>query len=96
MEAAKEAGRIGSVKIVSFDEQDAVLQGIIDGTVVGTISQQPYYYGYESVRILNGLAKGDKSVLPAGGVLEVPIVEVTKANVEKFRVDLKKMQEAGK
>ncbi len=96
MEAAKEAGRIGSLKIVSFDEQEAVLQGIVDGTVVGTISQQPYYYGFESVRILAGLANGDKSVLPKDGFLEVPIVEVTKANVEKFRVDLKKMQEAGK
>ena len=58
MEAAKEAGKIGSIKIVSFDEADAVLQGIADGTVVGTISQQPYYYGYESVRILSGLASG--------------------------------------
>jgi ribose transport system substrate-binding protein len=96
MEAAKEAGKIGMMKIVSFDEQDAVLQGIIDGTVVGTISQQPYFYGFESVRILNGLANGDKSVLPPGGFLEVPIVEVTKPNVEKFRTDLKKMQEAGK
>jgi len=73
-----------------------VLQGIIDGTVVGTISQQPYFYGFESVRILAGLANGDKSVLPKDGFLEVPIVEVTKANVEKFRTDLKAMQEAGK
>jgi ribose transport system substrate-binding protein len=96
LEAAKEAGRLDKIKIVSFDEQDAVLQGIIDGQVYGTISQQPYYYGYESVRILKGLANGDKSVLPAGGFLEIPIVEVTRANVEKFRVDLKKMQEAGK
>ena len=87
---------MGSMKIVSFDEQEAVLRGIVDGTVVGTISQQPYYYGFESVRILNGLANGDKSVLPPGGFLEIPIVEVTKANVEKFRTDLKKMQEAGK
>ena len=96
LEAAKEAGKIGSIKIVSFDEQAEVLQGIVDGTVVGTISQQPYFYGFESVRILNGLANGDKSVLPPGGFLEIPIVEVTKANVEKFRTDLKKMQEAGK
>ena len=96
MEAAKEAGKIRSMKIVSFDEQDAVLQGIADGTVAGTISQQPYYYGFESVRILAGLANGDKSVLPPGGFLEVPIVEVTKTNVEAFRVELKKMQEAGK
>ena len=94
--AVKEAGRVDKIKIVSFDEQDEVLQGILDGHVFGTISQQPYYYGYESVRILKGLANGDKSVLPPNGFLEVPIVEVTKANVEKFRVDLKKMQDAGK
>ena len=91
-----EAGKLPQIKIVSFDEQDAVLQGIIDGQVFGTISQQPYYYGYESMRILKGLANGDKSVLPPNDFLEVPIVEVTKANVEKFRVDLKKMQGAGK
>ena len=96
LEAAKEAGRIGKIKIVSFDEQNSVLQGIIDGQVYGTVSQQPYYYGYESVRILKGLASGDKSVLPANGFHEVPIVEVRKANVEKFWADLKKMQEAGK
>jgi len=96
LEAAKEAGKIGTIKIVSFDEQDATLQGIGDGHIFGTISQQPYYYGFESVRILKGLAEGDKSVLPPGGFFEVPIVEVTKANVENFRVELKKMQDAGK
>jgi ribose transport system substrate-binding protein len=96
LEVVKEAGKTGSIKIVSFDEQDAVLQGIAEGTVVGTISQQPYYYGFESVRILHGLANGDQSVLPPGGFLEVPIVEVTKANVEAFRTELKKMQDAGK
>jgi ribose transport system substrate-binding protein len=96
LEAAKEAGKVGKIKIVSFDEANAVLQGIIDGHVFGTVSQQPYYYGYESVRILKGLANGDKSVLPARGFFEVPIVEVRQANVEKFWTDLKKMHEAGK
>jgi ribose transport system substrate-binding protein len=96
LEAAKEAGKIGKIKIVSFDEANAVMQGIIDGHVFGTVSQQPYYYGYESVRILKGLANGDKSVLPAGGFHEVPIVEVRQANVKEFWADLKKMQEAGK
>ncbi len=96
LEAAKDAGKTGKIKIVSFDEQNSVLQGIIDGHVHGTVSQQPYYYGYESVRILKGLANGDKSVLPPGGFHEVPIVEVRKANVEKFWADLKQMQAAGK
>lgn len=96
LEAAKEAGKAGKIKIVSFDEASAVLQGIIDGQVYGTVSQQPYYYGYESVRILAKLSNGDKSAIPAGGFHEVSSVEVRKANVEKFWADLKKMQEAGK
>ncbi len=96
LEAAKEAGKTGKIKIVSFDEANAVLQGIIDGHVHGTVSQQPYYYGYDSVRILSRLANGDKSVIPPGGFHEVSSVEVRKANVEKFWADLKKMQEAVK
>jgi len=95
LEAAKEAGKTGKIKIVGFDEQNATLQGIIDGHIHGTVSQQPYYYGYESVRILKGLANGEKSVLPPSGFHEVPIVEVRKANVEGFWADLKKMQAAG-
>jgi ribose transport system substrate-binding protein len=95
LEAAKEAGKTSKIKIVGFDEQNATLQGIIDGHIHGTVSQQPYYYGYESVRILKGLANGDKSVLPPSGFHEVPIVEVRKGNVEKFWADLKKMQAAG-
>jgi len=96
LEAAKEAGRIRQIKIVCFDEQNATLQGIIAGQVHGTISQQPYYYGYESVRILQGLLRGDNSVLPPNRFYEVPIVEVRKANVETFWANLKKMQEAGR
>lgn len=95
LEAAKEAGKTGKIKIVGFDEQNATLQGIINGQIHGTVSQQPYYYGYESVRILKGLANGDKSALPPSGFFEVPIVEVRKSNVEKFWADLKRMQAAG-
>lgn len=95
LEAAREAGKLGKIKIVSFDEASAVLEGIRNGSVHGTISQQPYYYGYHSVRILKGLASGDRSALPPGGYLEVPTVEVRQANLETFWTDLKRMQADG-
>ena len=95
LEAAKGMGKAGKIRIVSFDEQDPTLQGIIDGNIHGTVSQQPYYYGYESVRILAKLAAGDRSVLPAGGFFEVPIVEVRQANVQEFWKNLKKLQSGG-
>jgi ribose transport system substrate-binding protein len=95
LEAVKEAGKLGQIKVVAFDEQAPTLQGIIDGHIHGTVSQQPYKYGYESVRILAGLARGDNSVLPKDGFLEVPIVQVRKDNVEKFWEELKKLQGGG-
>jgi ribose transport system substrate-binding protein len=95
VEALKGARKNGQIKLVAFDEADATLQGILDGDIHGTVSQQPYYYGYHSVRILAGLARGDQSVLPPNGFYEVPIVEVRKDNAEKFRTDLKKLQAGG-
>ena len=92
LEAVKEAGLLGAIKLVSFDEADGTLQGIIDGHVQGTISQQPYKYGFESVRILAGLARGDRSVLPENGYLEISFVEVRKDNVEEFWAELKELK----
>jgi ribose transport system substrate-binding protein len=92
LEAVKQANKVGSIKIVSFDEQKETLQGITDGSVYGTVSQQPYQYGYHSVRILAGLVRGDESVLPPNKFLEVPIKIVKKDNVATFWAELKKLQ----
>ena len=92
LSAIKEAGKIGKIKVVAFDENAETLQGIIDGTVYGTVVQNPYMYGYESVRILAALARGDKSVLPKSGVLvDIPARKITKDNVEKFWTELKSL-----
>ncbi len=90
--AVKEAGKLGQIKLISFDEQDGTLQGIIDGHVQGTVSQQPYLYGFDSVRVLAALARGDQSVIPAGGFYEVPSVVVRKDNVESFWAELKRLR----
>ena len=92
LQALKAAKKNGQIKLVAFDEQDATLQGILDGDIHGTVSQQPYLYGYNSVKILAGLARGDQSVLPKDNFFEVPIVQVRKDNAAKFREELKKLQ----
>ncbi len=60
LEAVKEAGKLGKIKIVAFDEDDTTLQGIIDGEIYATVVQNPYMYGYESIRVLAALAKGEE------------------------------------
>ncbi len=90
-EAVKEAGRLGQVKIVGFDEEDDTLRGIQEGSIFGTVVQSPYKYGYESVRILTALAKGDKSVVPADKFVNVPAKPIKKDEVEAFWKELKEL-----
>ena len=50
LEAVKDAGMEGKVKLISFDEDNSTLQGIKDGHVHGTVVQQPYEFGYQSMK----------------------------------------------
>lgn len=90
-EAVKEANRLGKVKIVGFDEEDDTLRGVQEGHIYGTVVQSPYRYGYESVRILASLVRGDKSVIPESKFFEVPAKTVKKGDVDAFWKELKEL-----
>lgn len=90
LEALKRAGKLGKIKVVGFDEQDATLQAIKDGNCHGTVVQDPYMYGKESVRVLAALARGDRSVIPADKFIDVPARMIRKDGVDAFWDDLKK------
>lgn len=87
----------GQVQVVGFDENVQTLDGIADGRVYATVVQDPFGFGYESVRIMAGLAKGDESVLPKNGILDVPHRVITKDGgkdrvaVAEFRAQLNKL-----
>lgn len=89
LEALDQAGKLKKVKVIAFDEDDATLQGIKDGTVHGTVVQNPYMYGYKSVEVLNELHKGNNSVIPADKFIDIPAQQIRKDNVEEFWTDLK-------
>lgn len=89
LEALQGAGKIGKVKVIGFDEADATLQGIIDGSVHGTVVQNPYEYGYQSIKVLKALKAGDRSVIPADKFIVVPARQIRRDNVEAFWTDLK-------
>ena len=94
LEALNRSGKAGKIKLIGFDEADETLQAIKDGKCYGTVVQNPYMYGFESVRILTALARGDNSVLPKGGFLDIPARQIRKDNVDAFWTDLK--QKVGK
>lgn len=88
LEALDRAGKLKQVKVIAFDENEATLQGIKDGTVVGTIVQDPYNYGYESIRFLSELHGGDKSSVPEGKFVDIPARVIDSSNVAAFWDDL--------
>ena len=90
MEALDRAGKLGTVKVIAFDENEVSLQGIIDGSVVGTVVQDPFQYGYESVRVLKELHQENTSVIPENKFIDIPARVIDAKNVEEFWADLKK------
>jgi len=95
----KSANRLGEVKIIGFDENDATLQGILDGHIEGTVVQNPYEYGRQSILLLDKLVREAdparrQALLPEGGFMDIPARKITKANAQAFWDDLK--QKTGK
>jgi ribose transport system substrate-binding protein len=89
--------QLGKVKVVGFDENKDTLQGIADGHIYATVVQDPFGFGYESVRLMASIAKGDRSVLPKDGIQYVPHRVITKDGgkdriaVAKFRDELERL-----
>jgi len=82
--AVREAGKAGAVKIVAFDEADETLAGIRDGAIAATVVQQPYEFGYQSVTLMAKALKGDRSFIPANRQVIIPTKVVNRDNVEAF------------
>jgi len=91
-EALKEAGKIGKVTIIGFDEDPITLGGVKEGTIVGTVVQQPYEWGYQGMKDLAKYLEGDKSFIPANHLIIVPTRIIDKSNVDAFWTELKARQ----
>lgn len=89
LEALGQANKLGVVKCVAFDEDDATLAGVKSGAVHGTVVQNPYLYGFKSVEILAALARGNMGVIPASKFMDIPARQIRKDNVDEFWADLK-------
>lgn len=92
LSALKDAGQVGKVKVVAFDEEDETLAGVKAGTVHGTVVQQPYEFGYQSVKLMARHLAGDTAFLKADKLLFVPTENIKADNVDAFWAKLKKLR----
>lgn len=84
LNAVREAGKVGKVKIIAFDEADETLAGIGAGAIEATVVQQPYEFGYQAIQRMAQAARGDRSFIPPSKQIIVPTLVVNRANVEGF------------
>jgi ribose transport system substrate-binding protein len=90
-----EKGLAGKVKIIGFDEEKPTLDGIEDGIVESTVVQQPYEFGYRSIRALAMLARSQNPGLPKNGLDYVPVILVSRENIKDFRVKIEALRKEG-
>lgn len=93
LEALKQADKLGEVQVIGFDEGDETLQGIQDGYVHGTVVQNPFEYGRQSVILLAGLERGKSLTemgMPESKFMSIPARQIRKDNVDEFWQELKK------
>jgi ribose transport system substrate-binding protein len=94
-QALKEAGQLGKITVTGFDDDPITLGGIKEGTVVGTVVQQPFLWGYEGMKDMAKILEGDKSFIPADGLIIIPTKVVDKSTVDEYAKELAKMQGKG-
>ena len=89
--AVKAAGKENKVKIVGFDEDQQTLKGVSEGVIEGTVVQQPFEFGYQSIKNLAKYIEGDKSIVPADKLQIIPTRIIDKTNVKEFAATIKEL-----
>ncbi|RWD53309.1 MAG: ABC transporter substrate-binding protein [Mesorhizobium sp.] len=93
-EALRDAGKLGQITVVGFDDDPITLGGVKEGTVAATVVQQPFEWAYQGMKLMAAYLKGDKSGIPEGGLIIVPTKIIGKDDVDAYAANLKAM--AGK
>lgn len=92
LSAVEDAKKVGKVKIIAFDEEEQTLAGVKSGAIHGTIVQQPFEFGNQSIRLLAALSKGDKSAVPPTKQVFVPTQVIKKDTVAAFETKVAELR----
>jgi ribose transport system substrate-binding protein len=84
VQALRPEGKLGKIQIVCFDDDRETLAAIKDGSIFGTVAQQPFEYGYQTVKAAEQILKGDRSVIPPNKTIFIPTVVIQKNNVDDY------------
>ncbi|WP_428307290.1 substrate-binding domain-containing protein [Lacipirellula sp.] len=99
LDVLKEKNLLDQVKVVGFDEASDTLDGIRGGEVYATVVQDPFRYGYESIRRIATICRGEEGLRPLSGThstYNIGVQAVRKDNVDAFQKQLDERLKNGK
>lgn len=92
LEALKTKSQEGKIRVFAFDEDPSTIAAISAGNCDGTFAQQPYEFGYQSMKYLKDVIDGKEVKLDAEKAIPVPGKILTKENMEEFRAKLAELK----
>ena len=90
-EALRDSGKLGQITVVGFDDDPITLGGVKEGTIAATVVQQPFEWAYQGMKLMAAYVKGDKSGIPANGLIIIPTKIIGKDDVDAYAANLKAM-----
>jgi ribose transport system substrate-binding protein len=90
-EALRDAGKLGQITVVGFDDDPITLGGVKEGNIAGTVVQQPFEWAYQGMKMMAAYLSGDKSSIPDSKLLIIKTVIIGKDDVDKYAANLKAM-----
>lgn len=88
LNAVREAGKNGQVKIVCFDTDEDTMAGVKSGDIYATVVQQPFEFGRMCMNLMAKCINGDKSFIPASKQIFIPTLAIKKDDVDAFQAKM--------
>lgn len=99
LDVLKEKQKLDQVAIVAFDETTGTLDGIREGEIYATVVQDPYRYGYEAIRRIATICRGEDGLRPLSGsksTYNIGVQAIRKENLDGFQKQLEERLKNGK
>jgi ribose transport system substrate-binding protein len=85
--ALKDAGKLGQIKIIGFDGDPVTLGGVKEGSIAGTVVQQPFEWAYQGMKNMAKYLEGDKSWIPENKLMIIPTKIIDQSTVDAYNAE---------
>jgi ribose transport system substrate-binding protein len=85
--ALKDAGKLNQIKVIGFDGDPVTLGGVKEGSIAGTVVQQPYEWAYQGMKNMAKYLEGDKSWIPDNKLMIIPTKVIDQSNVDAYNTE---------